>query len=115
MFHKICLLFHHFYPLFCSFLSILMQFCVNNNLHVSTLYYYYPLGKRVRPYFHYVNCTGRVSIHQHVPFRLCSCFINTIAQIIKIVRFCNYFTDCPLYIFPDVFSNVFLVRCVLIT
>jgi hypothetical protein len=34
---------------------------------------------------------GRVSIPQHVPFRLCSCFMNTIAQISKILRFCNCF------------------------
>lgn len=115
MFNNTILLFHHLFPLFGLFLSILMHFFVNNNLHIYRRYILIiPKASEFEslkiiqlqasctvstPYFHYVNCTVHVSIPQHVLFRLCSSFINTIAQIIKILRFCNYFPGCPLYIF----------------
>ena len=38
MFNKTILLFHLFLPLLSLFMSILMQYFVNSNLHVSTLY-----------------------------------------------------------------------------
>ena len=38
IFNKTILLFHLFFPLLSLFLSILMQYVVNSNLHVSTLY-----------------------------------------------------------------------------
>ena len=38
MFNKTILLFHLSFPLLSLFLSILMQYFVNSNLHVSTLY-----------------------------------------------------------------------------
>ena len=50
------------------------------------------------PYFHYVICT-----------RTCT---SSVLQNFKILQL---FLDFPLYIFSSAFSNVFLMRCVLIT
>ena len=78
MFNKTILLFHLFLPLLSLFLSILMQYFVNSNLHVSTLYtliipkaseldnlkiiQLQASGTLSASYFHYINCT-RTSIN----------------------------------------------------
>ena len=108
MFNKTILLFHLFLPLLSLFMSILMQYFVDSNLHVSTLYtiiipkasefenlkivQLQASGTFNAPYFHYVNCTMTcINTPQHVPVRLCSCFMNTIAQFSKMLRFNNCF------------------------
>ena len=116
MFNKNILLFHHFVPLFNLFLSILMpyKYFINSNFHVSTLYtLIIPKARKFEslkivqlqasgtfnaPYFHYVICT-----------RTCT---SSVLQNFKILQL---FLDFPLYIFSSAFSNVFLMRCVLIT
>ena len=78
MFNKTILLFHLSFPLLSLFLSILMQYFVNSNLHVSTLYtliipkaseldnlkiiQLQASGTFNASYFHYVNCI-RTSIN----------------------------------------------------
>ena len=73
MFNKTVLLSHHFCPLSCLFLSILMQSFLNSHLHMSTLYtLIIPKVRKFEslkivqlqvsgtfnaPYFHYVICT----------------------------------------------------------
>ena len=97
MFNKAILLFHHFFPFSNLLLPMLIQSFVNSNLHVSTLY------TRIIPKasefesltivqlqasgtFSIMSIViGGVSIPQHAPFRLCSCFMNT--KFSKILKF----------------------------
>ena len=116
MFNKTILLFHQCFPLFNLFLSILMQSFVNTNLHVSTLCTLiipkaseFESLKIVQLQASGTFCImsialGRVSIPQHVPFRLFSCYMN--AKFSKIVRFCNCFWVVH-YIFALLFSLTF--------
>ena len=101
MFNKPILLFHHSFPLFNLFMSILMQSFVNSNLHVSTLYsLIIPKASEFESLkivqlqasgtFSIMSIgLGRASIPQHVPVRLCSCLMNT--KFSKILRFCHCF------------------------
>ena len=101
MFNKTILLFHHFCPFSILFLPILIQSFVNSNLHVSTIYtLIIPKASEFESLtivqlqasgtFSIMSIViGGVSIPQHVPFRLCSCFMNT--KFSKILKFCNCF------------------------
>jgi hypothetical protein len=107
MFNKTILLFYLFFPLLRLFMSIITQYFVNSNLHESTLYniiirnasefenlkivQLQPSGTFSAPYFHYVNCTRTCINISTIPFRLCSCFMNTIAQFSKMLRFYDCF------------------------
>ena len=76
-------------PYFNLFMSIFIQSYVNSNcIHVSTLYtflYILIIHKaRNSETFKFVH---HVSIHKRRSFRLCSCFVHTIAQFSRILRF----------------------------
>jgi hypothetical protein len=107
MFNKTILLFHLFLPLLSLFLSILMQYVVNSNLHVSTLYtLIIPTARELKNLkivqlqasgtfnassFHYVNCT-RTSFNTSTrTFSSLFLFYDTIAQFSNIWRFYNRF------------------------
>ena len=133
MFNKNILLFHHFVPLFNLFLSILMpyKYFINSNFHVSTLYtLIIPKARKFEslkivqlqasgtfnaPYFHYVICT-RTCTNTLKTYPFVSVLVyeydSSVLQNFKILQL---FLDFPLYIFSSAFSNVFLMRCVLIT
>ena len=107
MFNKTILLFHLYFPLLNLFLSIVKQYFVNSNLHVSTLYtliipkaseldnlkiiQLQASGTLSASYFHYVNCTRTCINTSIIPFLLCSCFMNTIAQFSKMLRLYDCF------------------------
>jgi hypothetical protein len=94
------------------FVSIFMQSYVNNNLHVSTLYLILIIHKAwnsaglkfvpllasstfIPPYFHYViqtrTCIHSYKTHLFASFRPCFCFVHTIAQFSRILRFSNIY------------------------
>ena len=67
------------------------------------------------PYFHYVICT-RTCTNTLKTYPFVSVLVyeydSSVLQNFKILQL---FLDFPLYIFSSAFSNVFLMRCVLIT
>ena len=99
MFNKTILLFHHSFPLFNLFMSILMQSFVNSNLHVSTLYsLIIPKESEFQSLkIVQLQASGTFSIMSIVLGRTCSSlFLLDEYEILQNLKILPLFLGCPL-------------------